>query len=473
MASYPTELKFLLSKNVENEPKITHWKTHQHTAALLANLAAMCCGIAMAWTSPALPLIQRETNVTLPLYATEEQASWISSLLPIGALTGALPAGYMANIFGRRKVLLVTAVVYLIGWVVIVSADVFIVLVYLGRFILGLAVGVSLVLVPLYSEEIAEDSIRGAVGAYLDFMLCIGFLYMYVLGTFLSYISFTVTAGIIPLIFAVTFFWMPETPTFLVSKNLITEAENSLKWLRNSKEGYNIDTELQCLRARFEKTSDEEQPSQSKRTTMKAVAIIFGLMFFQQMCGINAVIFYTVQIFEDAGSSLPSDICTIIVGVVQVIAVFVASLAVDHLGRRPILLFSSTVMAICLASLSAYFYFRENAFDIESWRWLPLASLIVYVIVFSVGFGPLPWFMMVELVPNSAKGWVTAIAVSFNWAVALLVTKLFPYMLHHIGQDITYGVLCSMCILGTLFVALAVPETKGKSREEIQLILGN
>ncbi|XP_068086538.1 facilitated trehalose transporter Tret1 isoform X2 [Anabrus simplex] len=125
MASYPTELKFLLSKNVENEPKITHWKTHQHTAALLANLAAMCCGIAMAWTSPALPLIQRETNVTLPLYATEEQASWISSLLPIGALTGALPAGYMANIFGRRKVLLVTAVVYLIGWVVIVSADVF------------------------------------------------------------------------------------------------------------------------------------------------------------------------------------------------------------------------------------------------------------------------------------------------------------------------------------------------------------
>ncbi|XP_067014323.2 facilitated trehalose transporter Tret1 isoform X1 [Anabrus simplex] len=453
--------------------KIGHSKTRQHVAAILANLATLCIGMANAWTAPALPLIQRQTDVILPLYATEEQASWISSLLPIGAVVGALPAGYLADKLGRRRVLLMMALPFFLGWMLIVLAADSVTQVYVGRFTIGLACGACTVLVPLYNEEIAEDSIRGKLGVYFDFVLNIGILFMYVLGSYLPYLCFTLISGAFPVIFYASFYRMPESPTFLVSKHLFLEAEKSLLWLRNGSIVYDTDTQPEIMRliVRMREAARTDRPSLFNMSTFKAVAIVFGLMFFQQLDGMNAVIYYSVQIFQEAGSSLEPTYCTMIIGAALVLAMFVPTFTVDKIGRRPLLLLSTIGATFSLAFLTIYFYFKQNGFDIESWRWLPLTSLVIYVTVLSMGLSPLPFFMVAELVPTAIKGKVSAYAISFNRSNTFLLTKLFPYLVITIGPDRTFGILCCLCILATLFVSVCVPETKGRSREEIELMM--
>ncbi|XP_067014327.2 facilitated trehalose transporter Tret1 isoform X3 [Anabrus simplex] len=455
--------------------KIGHSKTRQHVAAILANLATLCIGMANAWTAPALPLIQRQTDVILPLYATEEQASWISSLLPIGAVVGALPAGYLADKLGRRRVLLMMALPFFLGWMLIVLAADSVVQVFLGRFVIGVAAGACTVLVPLYNEEIAEDSIRGILGVYFDFIGCLGILFMYVLGACLSYMWFTLVCTGVPLVFFATFFWMPETPTFLLSKHLFLEAEKSLLWLRNGSIVYHGRTQPEIMRllSRLQETTRTDRPSLLNKTTFKTVAIVLGLMFFHQMDGMNAVVFYAVQIFQDAGSSISPSCCSIIIGTALTLAILVPTFTVDRIGRKPLLLMSSIAASICMAVLAGYFYYKDNDFDVDSWRWVPLASLVTYVSFLSMGFGPLPFFMVAELVPTAAKGRVTAYAIAFNRSITFMLTKMFPFFVHDIGAYITYGFFSGMCMLAAIFVAIWVPETKGKSREEIQLLLRN
>ncbi|XP_067014325.2 facilitated trehalose transporter Tret1 isoform X2 [Anabrus simplex] len=454
--------------------KIGHSKTRQHVAAILANLATLCIGMANAWTAPALPLIQRQTDVILPLYATEEQASWISSLLPIGAVVGALPAGYLADKLGRRRVLLMMALPFFLGWMLIVLAADSILQVYAGRFIIGLAAGACTVLVPIYNEEIAEDSIRGMIGVYFNLMLFSGILLMYLLGAFLSYIHFTVAGCLMPILFFKIFFWMPESPTYLVFTKRLPEAEKSLMWLRDSSILYDVGVQPEILTLMTRATENATSSSTlCTRTSLKAIAIIFGLVLFQQLSGINALIYYAVEIFNDAGSSVSGYISSIIIGAVQILAVSIPCFTVDRFGRKPLLIISSILVAICLGLISGYFYFKDHNYDIDSWRWIPLTSLVTYVITLTIGFGTLPFFMVAELVPTSIKGKVTSASTSLYWATSFLVTKIFPYMVHNVGQDITYGILSGISVLACIFTIFAVPETKGKSREEIQDILEN
>ncbi|KAK7870189.1 hypothetical protein R5R35_012740 [Gryllus longicercus] len=450
----------------------------------------MCAGVAMGWTSPALPVLQREGNAsaawaaspTPPLSLSEEQGSWASALVPLGAVAGALPSGLLADAIGRKRALLTLAAPYALGWVFIVSAGQQVWMLYFGRFLTGLGTGATTVLTPLYCEEIAEVAIRGALGAYLDFMICVGILWIYVLGAYVPYFWYTLSGCVIPVVFLLTFCWMPESPVFLANKSRHEQARKALEWLRGGND-YDAQLEMDSMLA-----SMKESPSISIRqslsmffstnpirsTTSRAVAIVLGLMLFQQLSGINAVIFYTVQIFNEAGSNLSGEASTIIVGVVQVIAVLCSSITVDHLGRRFLLLLSTVIMAFCLLCLSLYAVFSKGS-DVDNLSivlWIPLVALILYVVVFALGFGPLPWLLMAELLPVHAKGWGSAIAASFNWAVALLLTKQFPLMLRHAGQDVTYGILCFFCVLGAIFIAKCLPETKGKTKIEIEESIG-
>ncbi|GLG93154.1 hypothetical protein R5R35_012739 [Gryllus longicercus] len=482
MPTKTAEVELFLT-NIHDDIKVqtVNSRSRQHLAAILANFAAICTGVVMGWTAPALPVLQRESNCSLPLCLSDGQASWMTAFMPLGALLGAIPVGYLADLLGRKRVLLSVAVPFIFGWMLIIFAGDSVWTVYAGRFFTGLGVGASTVLVPLYCEEIAEDAIRGALGAYLGFMICIGLLCIYTLGALLPYFWYTIIACLLPFVFVISFMWMPESPVFLASIGKMEAAKKSLLWLRNSSREDDIQPEFDGMLAFIKDRSDEKVRKSflifcSKRpfrsTTARAVAIILGLMFFQQMSGITAVESYTVQIFNDAGSSLPGNMSTVVMGAVQVVATLCSSFTVDHLGRRFLLLLSSVVMALCLACFSIYSYFNNNGFDVDSWRWVPLVVLNVFVIVYALGFGPLPWFMMAELLPMKAKGWASAMTVSFNWKIALGLTKEFPLMLKYAGQDITYATLSVFCICGTIFVALFVPETKGKTKTEIQAALG-
>jgi SP family facilitated glucose transporter-like MFS transporter 8 len=355
---------------------------------------------------------------------------------------------------------------------------------------LGVACGAATVATPLYNEEIAEVRIRGSLGVNMEFMFNAGILYIYVIGALDSYLWLSISACIIPVIFAVTFFWMPESPMFLVSKGEIGKAETSLRWLRglDKEKSLDIERELNQMKDFVNDSLSKKKIQVTKNTisrvfkvsiadlpvrtpTAKAVRIIFGLMAFQQLTGIDAVIYYTVDIFNEAGSSLSSSICTIIVGILQLIATYIPSLIVDRAGRRILLILSELGMAVSLLVLSLHFTMQNNHVEVWWAGWIPLVALNVYIVAFSVGFGPLPWLMMAELLSAEAKVWVSSMAVCFNWSLTFAVTKLFPIVNRDLGPAITYGGFCFICILGIAFVVFFVPETQGKSREDIQLEL--
>ena len=339
--------------------------------------------------------------------------------------------------------------------------------------------------------------LRGALGVLFNLQVDNGILFVYVVGAYVSYIWLCIACAIIPAVSFLTFIWMPESPIYLASKGKKIETEKSLHWLRGARyvTNYDLKPELERIQ-KFVSQSKSESPSQgassrdipahivflmkeipkhlftlSSSPTKRAVNIVCWLMIFRQVNGINAVIFYTVDIFQEAGGSLSPFLATIIVGIVQVVATYISSLLVERTGRRVLLLFSNVTMAVCHLLLAVYFYFKQMGGDLRTFDWLPLLCVATFIAGFNIGFGPLPWVMMAELLPNESKRWASGLAASVNWILVFAVTNLYGMMIENLGPMITFGIFGGMCILGTVIIAFIVPETTGKTREEIQLEL--
>lgn len=210
----------------------------------------------------------------------------------------------------------------------------------------------------------------------------------------------------------------------------------------------------------------------STKAAKMGLLISLSLMFIQQFSGVNAVIFYTSSIFEAAGSDMDKNLSPIIVGIVQFVSTFVSTLVVDRLGRKILLLGSALVMFICTLLLGVFFYLKDDNQDVDSIGWLPLLSLCLFMVAFSLGFGPIPWMIVSELFPPATKGTAGSIASCFNWVLAFLVTKFYSNMSDGMGTGPTFWLFMAVLACGTCFVFFFVKETKGKTIEEIQRQLG-
>lgn len=166
-------------------------------------------------------------------------------------------------------------------------------------------------------------------------------------------------------------------------------------------------------------------------------------------------------------------ICTVIIGVVQVVATFVSVMIVDKAGRKLLLTISACVMAICTICLGVYFFMqRQDVASVADIGWLPLASLILFIACFSLGFGPVPWLMMGELFSREIKSIASALCGTTNWMLAFAVTKAYGPLKDGIGGGPVFWIFSGITIVGGVFVLIATPETKGKSLAEVQELLG-
>lgn len=281
---------------------------------------------------------------------------------------------------------------FTVGWVLVCWAN-GVAMLLIGRILLGISGGAFFVVAPMYIGEIAQKEIRGALGSFFQLMVTIGILFVYAVGYDLDVFTFSIICGVLPLAFASAFVFMPESPLYLVSKNRSEDAIKSLKWLRG--EHYDYTDELNELQRQHEADVNNKisiMAALKRRATVKALIIIVGLMFFLQLSGINIVIFYTGFIFNAAHIDIKTELAIILIGVVQVAATFLASMIVDKTGRRVLLLISISVMALCKILLGVYFFMSDNdPTSVESLGWLPVVALCLYIIVFSLGFGPIPW----------------------------------------------------------------------------------
>jgi facilitated trehalose transporter len=219
-------------------------------------------------------------------------------------------------------------------------------------------------------------------------------------------------------------------------------------------------------------TAQKEAPRFAELFTggnLKPLLISVGLMFFQQLSGINAVIFYTVTIFRMAGSTIEDNLAAIIVGLVNFFATFIATILIDRLGRKVLLYISGCTMIVTLAVLGTFFYLKDVAnHDVTAIGWLPLACFVLYVLGFSLGFGPIPWLMMGEILPARVRGTAASVATAFNWTCTFIVTKTFIDLIRVAGTHGAFWIFGAICIVAMVFVRFCVPETQGRSLEDIE-----
>lgn len=445
----------------------------QYLAGIAVTLGAVAAGMVLGWTSPAgKDGINLKEDYKMSI--DEDEFSWISSLATLGAGAICIPIGILADLIGRKTALLLMVIPFTIGWLLIIFSN-SLLMFYFGRFITGLSAGAFCVGAPLYTSEIAESEIRGTLGSFFQLMLTVGILITYILGAILKdMMILSIISAIVPLIFFAIFFFMPETPVYHLKKGNDDAARKSLVRLRGHQ--YDVDTELQQHQAALEEASRHNISflvAIRSRAAKKGFVIAYGLMLFQQMSGVNGIVFFGSRIFEEAGSTLPADEATIITGAVQVVSVFVGSLIVDKLGRRILLLSSIVVMFLTTLILGVYFYCISHNSIFDNAKWFAIIPLCVFLTFFSVGFGPIPWMMMPEIFAPEIKGIAGSSACVFNWLMAFVVTHNYSKLTDAIQPYGTFWIFCGFCAVGIIFVYFLVPETKGKTLEQIQRELNN
>lgn len=452
----------ITARNVEyGEPKYT---LSQVLAAVAVSMGSMIIGFSSAYTSPALVTMENSTVITV----TKEQGSWIGSLMPLAALAGGIIGGPLVDYIGRRKTIIFIAPPFFLGWILIATARV-VHLVFVGRAICGLCVGIGSLAFPVYLGETIQPEVRGTLGLFPTAIGNIGILICYLAGNYLDWSQLAYLGAALPIPFFILMLMIPETPRWYISRGLNEEARKALQWLRGK--NTKIDNELRdiALMDAETKTDDTSIKELLNMKYMKAILISLGLMTFQQLSGINAVIFYTVSIFDMSKSSVDGNLSTIIVGIVNFASTFLATALIDRAGRKVLLYISSVTMTITLTILGTFFYVRnELKLDVSNLGWIPLACVMIYLLGFSLAFGPIPWLMMGEILPAQIRGSAASICTAFNWLCTFVVTKSFQNIIDAIGPAGTFWLFGCICFIGLFFVVVCVPETRGKSLEQIE-----
>lgn len=273
--------------------KTVQWP--QYVAGLSAAGGAFAVGTALGWSAPAGPrLVDGDQYFPITLY----QFDWVASILTLGCSISCLPIGFLMKKFGRKWTMISLVLPFMVGWGLMIWAQNF-EMMLIGRLIIGIAGGAFCISAPQYSAEIAEKAIRGSIGTFFELLVNAGILFVYLIGPLISVFWMNIVCAMWPLIFGVIFYFMPESPVYLIIENREDEAIASLKWLRGS--FYNPQSEIDELkRELYENENKKSSPSEvfGKRSSIMALIIGFGAMFFQQMSGINVVVFYATIIFN-------------------------------------------------------------------------------------------------------------------------------------------------------------------------------
>ena len=389
----------------------------------------------------------------------------ISSVL-LGALLGSLIGGYIADSIGRRNLLIITAVIFLLGtFGSAVAPDVWVLIG--SRVVVGLAIGVASFVAPLYISEIAPPRFRGMLVSLNQLAITIGILLAYFVDAYFASTGnwrWMLGIGAIPAtVLLIGMLLLPRSPRWMVLKGYTNQAKEVLKKLRDNT---NVDQELSEIEHSLQ-SENKDWRLLFKPWLVPALLVAFGLAMFQQITGINTIIYYAPKIFEYAGFNTASGAIsvTMVVGVVNVLFTIIALPLIDLWGRRPLLLGGLIGMGLSLAILG--FAFHLGVFG-GALKWMALGSMMLFIASFAMSLGPIMWLVIAEIFPLEIRGLASSLAVALSWGFNMVVATVFPAMLSSLGTAITFYMFMASCIGGWFFVYFIVPETKGVTLERIE-----
>eukprot|EP01060_Flectonema_neradi_P016420 TRINITY_DN2300_c0_g3_i2.p1 TRINITY_DN2300_c0_g3~~TRINITY_DN2300_c0_g3_i2.p1 ORF type:complete len:438 (+),score=91.66 TRINITY_DN2300_c0_g3_i2:262-1575(+) len=417
---------------------------------------------------------------------SDDQKTWFGSVINLGAGLGGVLGGFPVDMFGKRTGMIVANTFLLVGYLMILlcKAPSFghsntqqMTQFYAARVLQGVGIGFVCCSVGNYQVEISTLPLRGAIGTCFQVGVVAGIFMVYFLGLWIRYESLSVIVLVVNAVGIVFAFTIPESPVWLLSKGRKEEAEAALKRLRSSDS--QVTEILEKMESELnqddvEESSESVIEKMSKAPRMKALMIGVGLMFVQQLSGINAVMFYASKILGTVWTD-DDTVNQVAVGVqaMQFLLTIVAAPIVDKAGRKAMLTIASVGLVFCCMAMSSYYFWAST---------VPKGILILgfygYVAFFSMGMGAVPWFIMGEIFHPEVKGISSAIATMCNWLLSFAITKTVDTFVKAFSTNsdpsdingetpsghgwlfVMYG---SVCFLGVFFIRFVLPETKGKS----------
>lgn len=431
----------------------------------IAALGGLLFGYDTGVISSALPFLKTEFQLSSLLQGV------LTSIALGGAALGAIVAGVLADRYGRKPVILVVAAIFFVGGIVSAVATALPVLMF-GRLLVGIGIGVSSMLTPLYLAETSPPAERGALVSLNQLMITVGILVSYLVGYGLAHAGdgwrWMLGLGALPgVVLFVGMLTLPESPRWLAGHGRTEEARETLRRLRGSSQA--ADDELSQLRADLGRQKKVERQADLKtRHNDRPMVIGVGLAIFQQVTGINTVIYFAPTIFKASGMADTSAaiLATAGIGAVNVLMTIVAIRLIDTAGRRALLLTGLAGMAVSLGVLGAGFLLGAGGGG--ALAWVTALSLASYVGFFAIGLGPVFWLLIAEIFPLAVRGRGTSVATFANWGSNLAVALTFLLLVDAIGPAFTFFIYAGMSALGFVFTQALVPETKGKTLEQIE-----
>lgn len=447
--------------------ELTEQKTKKnfmvYYVALIAAVGGLLFGYDTGVISGALLFIKQDWDVS-----SFTQGCIVSSVL-VGAVIGSLGSGKITDNYGRKIVILATSIMFFIGSVASAFAPSPITLM-LFRILIGIAIGVASYAVPLYISEISPDNIRGSLVSLNQLAITIGILASYFVDQYFAGFTnnwrYMFFVGIVPAtILGVGMIFLPDTPRWLVSKGYKDKAFKVLKKLDPYK---NPDETVQNIEQSLQVDGASSWKEIFLPWIRPALIVGIGLMFFQQFTGINTVIYYAPTIFQMAGfkSASAAIAASVSVGVINVLMTLVAINLIDKLGRKKLLSIGLCGMALSLGILVLVFH-SPATYGIFL-KWFVVGGLLLYVSSFAISLGPIAWLVISEIYPIKIRGFAMSIATVSNWLFNMLVAVSFLPMIDAFGESYTFLTFVALSVLGWIFCYKYVPETKGKSLEDIE-----
>jgi SP family galactose:H+ symporter-like MFS transporter len=390
----------------------------------------------------------------------------VVSAVLIGAVIGAAIGGDVSDHFGRRKVIIAAAVIFALGAVGTATVP-DVTLLILGRIAVGVAIGIASEVTPLYISEMSPPQMRGSLVSLNQLAITIGIVVSYLvdfsLSAFQGWRYMLGFAAIPAIILGVGMLPLPDTPRWLVNHN---EPENARKVLKRIRGKDAVEGEVKEIQDGLKKQRGG-RAELFNPMVKPALTIGISLAIFQQVTGINTVIYYAPTIFQSAGITSASSaiLATVAVGVVNVIFTIVAIALLDRVGRRPLLLIGLAGMTFSLTLLGAVFFLPSLLSSLGD---LAVVGLMLYVASFAIGLGPVFWLLISEIYPLRVRGLAMSIASEANWGSNLIIALTFLTLVQTLGQSGTFWLYAAVGVGAWVFAFLIVPETKGKTLEEIE-----
>nr|XP_005494166.1 solute carrier family 2, facilitated glucose transporter member 6 [Zonotrichia albicollis] len=449
-------------------------------AAVLGNFSF---GFALVYPSPVIPALEAHPSPALRL--DQHTAPWFGSVFTLGAAAGGLSTMLLNDCLGRKLSIMFSALPSALGYALLAGAQGLWMLL-LGRVLTGYAGGVTSASIPVYISEISHPGVRGMLGACPQIMAVLGSLVLYALGLVLDW-RWLAVAGEVPVLAMVLLLcFMPNSPRFLLSQGKEEEALGSLCWLRGQDTDYA--REYEQIKDSVRKQSRRVSCAELKDPFLYKPILISGLMrFLQQLSGVTCILVYLQPIFKKTSVILKAEYDAALVGLVRLSAVVIAAVSMDKAGRKILLFVSAGVMLVSNLTMGLYIYFEPACahngtvanttlassanLPAEPTNYItliPLLATMFFIMGYAMGWGPITWLLMSEILPLKARGVASGLCVLVSWLTAFTLTQFFLPVVNAFGLEVPFLFFAVINAGNILFTGCCVPETKGRSLEQIE-----